>query len=384
MILPKNEKIVIVGAGCFGVSTAYHLLQRGYTDVTIIDRSTTLPAPDAASNDINRIVRSSYADKFYAELARDAISLWKDHKKWGNTYQESGVIVLGSSDLGETYTDESYKNDIALGAVVEPLNDGDAIRSAFPAQVPTAAFDQCSGYLNRTGGWANAGQGTSLLTDEVKALKGKFISGQVVSKILRENGRTTGVQCNDGTVFNAALVIIAAGSWTPSAFPELDLGVFVLPRVNCPVVLDFSSGFYIFPPNERNVVKMAIHSAGYAHFDEANATNVYPDLAEKPFIGTRLCWYNDSPDGDWVIGHYPKDDSLILATGDSGHAFKFLPVIGRLVADLVEDKLDPELVAKFAVGRKTSKVDSSRSGQVLTLDLNGLYGPADLHPGTFA
>jgi sarcosine oxidase/L-pipecolate oxidase len=54
MILPKNEKIIIVGAGCFGVSTAYHLLRRGYTDITIIDRSRTLPAPDAASNDLNR------------------------------------------------------------------------------------------------------------------------------------------------------------------------------------------------------------------------------------------------------------------------------------------------------------------------------------------
>ena len=54
MVPQKNEKIVVVGAGCFGVSTAYHLLQRGYMDITILDRSTTLPAPDAASNDINR------------------------------------------------------------------------------------------------------------------------------------------------------------------------------------------------------------------------------------------------------------------------------------------------------------------------------------------
>lgn len=55
MILPTNdESIVIIGAGCFGVSTAYHLLRRGYTDVTVIDRSSILPAPDAASNDINR------------------------------------------------------------------------------------------------------------------------------------------------------------------------------------------------------------------------------------------------------------------------------------------------------------------------------------------
>ena len=62
MVLSKNEKIIIVGAGCFGLSTAYHLLRRGYTDITIIDRSRTLPAPDAASNDLNRGQSLQYHD----------------------------------------------------------------------------------------------------------------------------------------------------------------------------------------------------------------------------------------------------------------------------------------------------------------------------------
>jgi len=53
MILP-DDKVVIVGAGCFGLSTAYHLLKRGFEDVTVLDQSMTLPAPDAASNDFNR------------------------------------------------------------------------------------------------------------------------------------------------------------------------------------------------------------------------------------------------------------------------------------------------------------------------------------------
>jgi UDP-N-acetylmuramoylalanine-D-glutamate ligase len=49
-----NRRVLVVGAGCFGLSSAYHLLQRGYVDVTVIDRSATLPAPDAASSDINK------------------------------------------------------------------------------------------------------------------------------------------------------------------------------------------------------------------------------------------------------------------------------------------------------------------------------------------
>ena len=54
-------RVVIVGAGCFGLSTAYHLLKRGYKDVTILDRSSVLPAPDAASTDISK---SAYFIRF--------------------------------------------------------------------------------------------------------------------------------------------------------------------------------------------------------------------------------------------------------------------------------------------------------------------------------
>lgn len=57
--------IIIVGAGCFGISTAYHLLKRGYKDITVIDRSEVLPAPDAASTDYNKGQRNFYV-QFYS------------------------------------------------------------------------------------------------------------------------------------------------------------------------------------------------------------------------------------------------------------------------------------------------------------------------------
>jgi sarcosine oxidase / L-pipecolate oxidase len=91
----KKQKVLIVGAGCFGLSTAYYLLGGNdrqstavtstprYT-VTIIDSSPTVPAPDAASSDINKIVRSTYADGFYTGLAREAIVLWKEGTMCGH------------------------------------------------------------------------------------------------------------------------------------------------------------------------------------------------------------------------------------------------------------------------------------------------------------
>jgi sarcosine oxidase/L-pipecolate oxidase len=97
----KEKRVLIVGAGCFGLSTAYHFLQSNQSSasahltykVTVLDASMTLPAPDAASSDLNKIVRSSYSDKFYTELAREGISLWKEGNMCGhNTYHESVLL----------------------------------------------------------------------------------------------------------------------------------------------------------------------------------------------------------------------------------------------------------------------------------------------------
>ncbi|KAG5715025.1 L-pipecolate oxidase [Termitomyces sp. T112] len=419
-----SDKIVIVGAGCFGVSSAYHLLKRGFTDVTILDRSPILPAPDAASNDINRIVRSSYSDVFYAKLAREAIVAWKNRSEWRDTYKESGVLVLGLTE-NEAYADKGYQNDIALGATLTQVADT-VIRSAFPSKVPTAAFDSRSGYLNKEGGWADAGQGITIMIDTVVSLGCKVLPGKSVRRITRNTGgKTNGVECEDGTFYEAATVIIASGSWTPSTFPDVTFGhTSGLSTGQCvamiqlseeeaeiykdiPVVLDFETGFYIFPPTRKGIVKMAMHLAGYTHSNGGEISRprtiiddpirglaipkynvqqlrthlrmVYPELAGKPFSATRLCWYNDSPDGNWIIGRVPGDPSLILATAGSGHAYKFLPVIGRLVADTVDGTIDPEVAAKFSIERSYVAVDESRLEMaVAELDLDQLCTLEDL------
>ena len=54
-----DKRILIVGAGCFGLSTAYEFLKRGYKHATVVDKSEVLPAPDAASTDLNKGLRTS-------------------------------------------------------------------------------------------------------------------------------------------------------------------------------------------------------------------------------------------------------------------------------------------------------------------------------------
>lgn len=62
-----------------------------------------------------------------------------------------------------------------------------------------------------------------------------------------------------------------------------------------------------------------------------------PELARCE-MSTRLCWYTDSYDNQFVIDFVPKFKRLMVATGGSGHGFKFLPNLGEHVVDRIEDK----------------------------------------------
>lgn len=63
-----------------------------------------------------------------------------------------------------------------------------------------------------------------------------------------------------------------------------------------------------------------------------------PRLADAPLVGSRVCLYCDSFDGDFLIDRDPEREGLVVASGGSGHAFKFAPLLGELVADAVEGR----------------------------------------------
>ena len=71
-----------------------------------------------------------------------------------------------------------------------------------------------------------------------------------------------------------------------------------------------------------------------------------PALANAPCIGSRLCLYADTFDGDFFMGRHPSRQGLVVSTGGSGHGFKFAPILGSLTADAVEDIPNPHL-ARF-------------------------------------
>ncbi|KAL8758581.1 MAG: hypothetical protein Q9199_001389 [Rusavskia elegans] len=70
-------------------------------------------------------------------------------------------------------------------------------------------------------------------------------------------------------------------------------------------------------------------------------SSIFPSsspLSFRPFSSSRLCHYTDTPTGDFLITYHPECENLFLCTGGSGHGFKFLPVLGREVLKILEQR----------------------------------------------
>jgi sarcosine oxidase len=94
---------------------------------------------------------------------------------------------------------------------------------------------------------------------------------------------------------------------------------------------------------------------GAAEVDEAAAA-LRPRLAVRlgPVVDARVCLWTNTPDHHFVLGAHPEHPSVVVAAGCSGHAFKFVPVIGEIVADLAVDGKTAHSIALFDPGRDRS------------------------------
>jgi glycine/D-amino acid oxidase-like deaminating enzyme len=364
------RSIVIVGAGVFGLTAAWDLAVRGW-QVTVVDPG-PLPRPVAASTDISKVVRADYGgDELYTAMAEAALSGWdRWNERWGESlYHPDGFLLLSTDPLqpgGFEY--DSLKLLTRRGHRLERLRADERA-----AQFPVWSLDDYpDGYFNPRAGWVESGKVVGRLVVEARAAGVRLLEQTAFDHLLEQDGCFVGVKAIDGRELRADLVLIAAGAWTPALLPHLGDVMWTTGqpvahfRVENPAAwqaphfpvwaADISrSGWYGFPALEDGTLKIANHGVGrrvraddprsVLPADEARfrafVRDHLPALANAPIVGSRLCLYCDTFDGDFWIAPDPERAGLIVAAGDSGHAFKFAPVLGGLIADVVEAKPNP-------------------------------------------
>ena len=368
-------KIIVVGAGINGVTSAIELKNRGHK-VVLIDPG-PLPHPLAASTDISKAVRAAYGpDEDYTELAQRSIPIWREwNKKFGTElYHETGVLFV--CDKRMQPGDFEYESARVLekhGHAFEKF-DREKFHRRFPAFAPDRFED---GFFDPEAGFAESGKVVATLVEYAKSLgvelreQTKFVGLNETDDLVR------GVFIENQNPLDGDAVVMATGAWTPYALPftknflrATGHPVFHLkpadPELFIPERFPFfgadisTTGFYGFPLNQ-GIVKIANHGAGremspdspdriVTTDDErdlrAFLKSTIPSLADAPIVYTRICMYSDTNDGDFLIAPDPERPNMIVATGDCGHGFKFAPVLGEIIADAVEGKFNP-ILRKF-------------------------------------
>ncbi|SMR45675.1 unnamed protein product [Zymoseptoria tritici ST99CH_1E4] len=417
--LPSS--VIIVGSGVFGLGTAYELATRSRDiDITVIERC-PFPAPDGSSIDSSRIIRADYASLPYAKLMTEAMPHWRGAFGAEGRYTESGLALLNNSATADTSA-EHFLED-ALRNVTETLGlkkgkkeDGGQItvfdRAADTIPVVSENLANAKGYVNWTSGWAHAEDGVKYMRRQGEALgRVKFLTAEV-TRLLFSSSDVEGVILKDGSRMKADLTILATGAWTPalidlrgiaSATGQVMAYVNISPEEEAhhsqagqPVLLCEDDGMFIIPPRD-GILKVARHGYGYAnpvripHPEVRGETitvslprtgvthpnmqippegdaacraflrKAIPSMGERPWTNTRICWYTDTVSGDWLISYHPKYSGLFVATGGSGHGYKFLPIIGGRIVDVIEgrdrDELGSELRKRWAWPKERIEAD---------------------------
>jgi glycine/D-amino acid oxidase-like deaminating enzyme len=366
--LNGSTTAIVVGGGIFGLTAALELRNRGYA-VTLLNAG-PIPHPLAASTDISKVVRIEYGpDETYTRLAEEAREGWL---AWNRDlfraplYHETGATFL-TRDLMQPggYEYENFQMLTTRGHAPERLTSRE-IQQRFPAWNSDLYVD---GYFNPKAGFVESGKVVAELVTLARERGVALGTDRKATRIEKLSNGSAAVQTSAAETLTGDIMVLAIGAWTPTLLPELGevmrpvaQPVFhLLPanpeRYAPPQFVVFGAdssrtGWYGFPAHpESGVVKIANHGPGRL-VDPENDPRVvsavdeqrlrvflaatFPELADAPIVFTRSCLYCDTPDEHFWIDRRPDTPGLTVAAGDSGHAFKFAPVLGRLIADAAE------------------------------------------------
>lgn len=416
MTIDKSKSIQIVGGGTFGLSTAYFLAKDGYTNVTVIDRE-KVPSRFSAGYDLNKILRCEYPDQFYTDIALEALERWESPEfqrffhKVGYVNCNSALAPKKSLENIKVFYNNLKENPKFPKDSLRYLETDKDFKELLPLDID---FEGWTGYFNKHSGYAHALKAMKFVAEECQKLGVSFIVDRIQSVKKTKDAQIEGVVGNEGKLYKADLTILAVGAHITSLMPEL--GQFVSPQSwsvghlkitpeeakplkGMPVFNCRDIGFCFEPDEDDNIIKMCNESAGWVNYNpdseqkysvptESNdgvcnvdkdslkrqADIFFPQFKDKEVFNRKICWCCDRANSDFVIDYHPDFKNLLLATADSGHAFKMLPIFGEWVVAKISGSLDKEKESRWKwfkqeEARQSDNIDTVawRLGKVLNL-----------------
>lgn len=375
--------VAVIGAGVFGSWTAYWLAQAGQS-VALID-AYGAANNRASSGGESRIIRMAYGpDEIYTRLAYRSLHLWKQFFEQTGRPLFDRTGVLHFADARHPSVHDSAAMLKKCGVPFEDLTD-EEIRRRYPQFHLDAPV---RGIFEPESGALMARRAVQAVAAEAEKAGVRLLAGQAPP--LSGHGRLSALSLASGDAVHAGTYVFACGPWLPKLFPELlgrrifvtrqEVFFFGAPAGSVqfsspalPVWLDrlHPAIPYGFPDLENRGIKVALDVHGPA-FDpdrgertpsvegmQAARTYIesrFPLLAGAPLLESRVCQYENTSSGDFLIDRHPDFENVWIAGGGSGHGFKHGPAVGEYLASRLGGQVAEEprfsLQAKATLQRR--------------------------------
>ena len=368
---------VVIGAGVFGAWTAWHLLRAGQ-QVLLVDQYGPANAR-ASSGGETRVIRMAYGpDDIYTRLSQRSLVAWKAFfARIGRPelFRETGVLWI--ADAGDKGVAQSAEVLSHAGIRHELINESELTQRFPQIAIPTGGF-----------ALYEPDSGCLLARNAVRALVEDCVRDGAelrIDKVLAPTGSgdLTEVRTASGEVIRAERFVFACGPWLGGVLPDVLGGrifptrqeVFYFgvpagdPRFAAPALptwLDFGRAYYGMPDIDGRGFKLAHDAhgvavdpdtlertptpAGIAHACEFLALR-FPALANAPLVGSEVCQYENTDNGDFVIDRHPTFANVWVAGGGSGHGFKHGPAVGEYLVERMLRDGNPD--PRFSLAAKS-------------------------------
>jgi sarcosine oxidase len=350
----------------FGAWTAYRLAQTGRS-VLLVD-ALGVADPRSSSGAESRIIRAGYgANELYTRFAVESLAAWMqlfaDIRK--PLFYPTGV--LWCADPRSDRFAATRECMARVGVRFEDLDDA-AIRRCYP-QFQFAG--EVAGMLEPDSGVILAQTAVHAVAEAARRIGVEFLRETVHAPV--ENGE---ISTASGTRLSASTFVFACGAWLPNLFPDVggvitptrqelfffapppSNGHFRLPRM--PAWIDDTDPHvpYGCPDIEQHGVKVGFHRLGPRFDPDSGGRSVseaataemreyvakrFPALSDAPVVASRVCQYENTHRGDFLIDRHPEFPNIWFLGGGSGHGFKHGPavanyIVGRLDGRIAEER----------------------------------------------
>lgn len=376
----RTYDVAVIGAGVFGAWTAWHLAKRGQR-VALLEAHG--PAHSrASSGGETRIIRMGYgADELYTRWSQRSLWQWKEFSTAAKQplFLETGVLWLaGENDARLRETSAALQQ---CGVTFEELN-----REELGRRYRQIGFDGVKrGLFEPQSGVLMARRAVAAVVEDAVRRGVEYRCAQILNP--RKAGRVEHVTTSEGKRIAAGQFVFACGPWLGKVFPDVlsarifptrqEVFFFGVPAGDLrfappalPTWLFQEDLMYGMPDIENRGLKIAFDQHGervdpdtqsrmvtpaMTEMARKYAARRFPALRDAPIVETRVCQYENTSNGDFLVDRHPEMENVWFAGGGSGHGFKHGPAAGEYVAGQLLDGAPAEPRFLLATKETTQK-----------------------------